>query len=172
MNCRKVRRLLPLMAGSEISQSKISAIKAHLQLCPECRAEYDSFIISLEKTKEWLARERIGWEEREWQTSVQKATEQRESRVSSLAPWPFNKAWAFAMMAFFAFLLTLFIIRPSFIKQKIEPESRIMAELRQEPERLKQEFQQDIITMTLVSHETGLRIVWFFNKNFELEVKE
>jgi hypothetical protein len=172
MNCSKVRRLLPLMAGSEISQSKISAIKAHLEACPECRAEYDSLILSLEKTKEWLAKERITWEEREWQRAVQKAIEQRESRASSLAPWPFKKAWAYAMMAFFAFLLCLFVVRPSFIKQKAEPESRMIAELGQEPERMKQESQQDVITMTLVSHETGLRIVWFFNKNFELEVKE
>jgi hypothetical protein len=172
MNCKKVRRLLPLMAGSEISQSKISGIKAHLEACPECRAEYDSFILSLEKTKEWLAEERIAWEEREWQKAVQKAIEQRESRVSSLAPWPFKKAWAYAVMAVFAFLLTLFLVRPSFIKQKIEPESRIMAELREEPEQTKQESQQDIISMTLVSHETGLRIVWFFNKNFNLEVRE
>ena len=172
MNCSKVRRLLPLMAGSEISQSKILAIKAHLQLCPECRAECDSFIISLEKTKEWLAKERISWEEREWQKAVQKATEEREFRVSSLAPWPFKKAWAYAIMAVFAFLLSLFVVRPSFIKQKIESESRMIAELRQEPERMKEESQQDVISMTLVSHETGLRIVWFFNKNFNLEVKE
>lgn len=172
MNCKKVRRLLPLMAGSEISQPKILAIKAHLQLCPECRAEYDSFIVSLEKTKEWLAKERIGWEEREWQEAVQKATEQREFRVSSIAPWPFKKAWAYAMMAVFALLLSLFVVRFSFIKQKIEPESRMIAKFRQEPERMKKEPQQDIISMILVSHETGLRIVWFFNKNFELEVKE
>jgi hypothetical protein len=160
------------MAGSEISQPKILAIKAHLQLCPECRGEYDSFIVSLEKTKEWLARERTGWEEREWQEAVQKATEEREFRVSSLAPWPFKKAWAYAIMAIFAFLLSLFVVRPSFIKQKIEPESRMIAELRQEPERVKEESRQDVISMTLVSHETGLKIVWFFNKNFNLEVKE
>jgi adenosyl cobinamide kinase/adenosyl cobinamide phosphate guanylyltransferase len=160
------------MSGSEISQSKISAIKAHLQLCPQCRHEYDSFIISLEKTKEWLAKERIAWEEKEWHKAVQKATEQRESRVSSLVPWPFKKAWAYAMMAAFIFVLCLFVVRPSFIKQKKEPESRMIAELRQEAERMKQESQQEIITMTLVSHETGLKIVWFFNKNFELEVKE
>jgi hypothetical protein len=172
MNCSKVRRLLPLMSGSEISQSKILAIKAHLEACPECRAEYDSFILSLEKTKEWLAKERIGWEEREWQEAVQKATEERESRISSLAPWPFKKAWAYAVMAVFAFVLCLFVVRPSFIKHKAEPESRMIAELRQEPERVKEESQQDVISMTLVSHETGLRIVWFFNKNFELEVKE
>jgi hypothetical protein len=160
------------MAGSEISQPKILAIKAHLQLCPECRGEYDSLIVSLEKTKEWLAKERIGWKEIEWQEVVQKATEEREFRVSSLAPWPFKKAWAYAIMAVFVFLLTLFVVRPSFIKQKAEPESKMIAGLRQEPERVKEESQQDVISMTLVSHETGLKIVWFFNKNFNLEVKE
>lgn len=31
---------------------------------------------------------------------------------------------------------------------------------------------QDVLSMTFVSQETGLRIVWFFNKNFEWEDKK
>jgi hypothetical protein len=76
------------------------------------------------------------------------------------------------MMAVFAFLLSLFVVRPFFIKQKAEPGSRMIAELRQEPEKMRKKSQQDVISMTLISHETGLKIVWFFNKNFNLEVKE
>lgn len=34
------------------------------------------------------------------------------------------------------------------------------------------EAQQDVLSMTFVSQETGLRIVWFFNKNFEWEDKK
>jgi hypothetical protein len=172
MNCKKTRRLLPLLAGSDLPQSRISAVKAHLEKCRKCRIEYDAYLLTLEKTKEWLEEVRQDWNEREWQEAVRRATEKKEQKVFSLAPWPFKKAWAYAMMAVFAFLLSLFVIRPSFIKQKMEAETGAIAGLRQEPERVKEESRQDVISMTLVSHETGLRIVWFFNKNFELEVKE
>ncbi len=172
MNCKRTQRLLPLLVGSELPQSRISAVKAHLERCRKCRIEYDAYLLSLEKTKEWLEEVRQDWNEREWQEALRRATGKKEPKALSLAPWPFKKAWAYAMMAVFAFLLSLFLIRPSFIKQKMEPETGAIAGLKQEPEKMRKESQQDIISMTLVSHETGLRIVWFFNKNFELEVKE
>jgi len=31
---------------------------------------------------------------------------------------------------------------------------------------------QDIISMRMVSRDTGLKIIWVFNKNFELEEKK
>jgi hypothetical protein len=31
---------------------------------------------------------------------------------------------------------------------------------------------QEVVSMTMVSKETGLKIVWFFNKNFNLEENE
>jgi hypothetical protein len=35
-----------------------------------------------------------------------------------------------------------------------------------------EESKQEVVSMTIVSQETGLKIVWFLNKNFELEVLE
>lgn len=165
MNCKKAQRLLPLMVGSELPQSMIQAIKAHLKKCPGCQREYNSYIQSFEKTKEWLTKDKIDWEETEWQQTVRNAIGERPTEVSSLVPWPFRKAWAYALMAVFTVVLTFLIIRPSFIKEEpgLEPGTKVSA---------KDKSKQDVISMIMVSKETGLKIVWFFNKNFELEEKK
>ncbi len=174
MNCKKVQRLLPLMAGSEIPESKILSLKAHLEKCPECRQEYDSYILSLEKTKEWLAKDRKDWEESDWQRALQRALKDKKLEVSSLVSWPFKKAWAYSLLGVLTVALTLlFIIRPSIIQKKMGLGSEKFTEeqaqlFRSSPE----ESEQEVVSMTFVSQETGLKIVWFLNKNFELEVKE
>lgn len=163
MNCRKVQRLLPLMVGSEVPQSMIQSIKAHLEKCPGCQHEYDSYIQSFEKTKEWLAKDKMDWEETEWQQTVRNAIREKPHEVSSFVPWPFRKAWAYALMAVFTVVLTFLIIRPSFIKEELGSGTEVSAE---------DKSKQEVISMTMVSKETGLKIVWFFNKNFELEEKK
>jgi len=48
---------------------------------------------------------------------------------------------------------------------------KIIAKTKGQPEKMekKMEPEQKIISMTIVSRDTGLKIVWFFNKNFEWE---
>lgn len=175
MNCKKVQRLIPLMAGSEIPQSKILSLKAHLEECPKCRQEYDSYMLSLEKTKEWLAKDRIDWEERDWQQALQRAIRKdKKPEIRHLSAWLLKKAWAYSFIGMLVVAIALFfIIRPSIMQKKMglgsERFTQEQAQLfRSSPE----ESEQDVVSMTLVSKETGLKIVWFLNKNFELEVKE
>lgn len=160
MNCKKIRRLLPLMMGPEIPHSKVVSVNAHLEKCPECRREYDAYVLSLEKTKEWLKTDRMDWEDWEWQAVLQGVKKEKAPKVSPLVPWPFKKNWAYALMAVCVVVLTLLVVRPSFIEEGTGAEERMLA-------------QQEVISMTMVSQETGLKIVWFFNKNFELkEIEE
>lgn len=163
MNCKRVKRLLPLMMGSEIPRSKIQTIERHLKSCPRCQDEYNSYIQSFEKTREWLAEDKKDWEEKEWQQAVRGAIREKPHKVSALVPWPFKKAWAYALMAVLVVGLTFFLVRPSVIQEESLPGTEVSAEERPE---------QDVISMTMVSKETGLKIVWFFNKNFELEEKK
>lgn len=172
MNCKKARRLLPLIIGSEIPQSRISAIKAHLEECPECRKKYDSYVKSLKKTKEWLEEDRKDWEEKEWQAVIRRAVKEEKPEVSPLIPWPFKKAWAYTLMAVFVLALTLLIIWPFFSTEEMGAGSKMLAESQTRLfESVGDKPEQDVISMTIVSKETGLKIVWFFNKNFELEEK-
>jgi len=174
MKCKKVHRLLPLMAGGDLRPSQISAVKAHLERCSECQREYDAYILSLETTKEWLEKDRKDWEESEWQRVVQNAVTQKKPEVSPLAPWPFRKVWAYALMGVLAVALTLLlVVNPFDIGQGMMPDSgvasRIQAQLSGSP---LEESQQQVVKMTMVLPETGQKIIWFFDKNFALEVNE
>jgi hypothetical protein len=147
------------MMGPEIPHSKVLAVNAHLEKCPECRREYDAYVKSLEKTKEWLKEDSKDWEDWEWQAALQGVKKENVPKASPLVPWPFKKTWAYSLMAVCAVVLTLLVVRPSFIEEGTGPGERTLA-------------QQEVISMTMVSQETGLKIVWFFNKNFKLEEVE
>jgi hypothetical protein len=162
------------MAGSEIPEPKILSLKAHLEECPKCRQEYDSFMLSGEKTKEWLAKDRKDWEDNEWQQVLQSAIKDKKPDVRPLVLWPFKKVWAYSFIGIVVAALTLlFIIRPSIMQKKMGLGSEKFTQEQAQLFRSSQEeSEQDVVSMTLVSKETGLKIVWFLNKNFELEVKE
>lgn len=174
MNCRKVQALIPLAVGNEIPTARVSVVKAHLEKCPRCQQEYQSFRLAIMKTKEWLTEDRKDWEEGQWQQAVQQAIREVKSEVFPLAPRPFKKVWAYVMMAVLvAALGLLFVIGPSFIQDEeasgpglaAENQVQVFKSLAERPE-------QDVISMTLVSKESGLKIVWFFDKNFDLEEKK
>ena len=160
MKCKKVCRLLPLLAGSDLPARKIEEIKAHLQVCPRCQREYESYLLSFQKTKEWLKKSQEDWQEEEWQGLIQEAIQAEEFAPSLRPRLRFKRAWAYALMAGTAIILSLFIIRFSVFQDKTGWGVKEEADLA---------IQQESISMTMVSQETGLKIVWFFNKNFELK---
>jgi hypothetical protein len=163
MKCQKIQRLIPLLAGSELPESQISSVREHLEGCLQCQKEFEKYTFLVDQTRKWLAEDKIGWEEKEWQKTIQSVVEKGSKRKTSLVPWPFPRAWAYALMAGVMLLITILIIQPPFFKQNgLAPEYRDMTEVEK----------QEVVSMTMVSKETGLKIVWFFNKNFELEENE
>lgn len=160
MKCKKVCRLLPLLVGSELPARKKEEIKAHLKICPHCMREYESYLLSFQKTKEWLERSQENWQEEEWKGLIQKAIIGEELAPSLHLRWRFRRAWAYALMAGAAVILSLFILRFSIFRDKMDLRVKEEADLA---------IQQESISMTMVSQETGLKIVWFFNKNLELK---
>lgn len=169
MKCKKVRRFIPLVIGSEISERKISAVKVHLKKCPRCRQEYDSWALSLGKVKEWLKEEKIELEGQEWEEMIRKAVRKGRPKVLPLIPWAYKKAWVYALMAFLAVAITLFVINTSFFQEKGRGGEGVKQAQVQLLSNSLQESQQEVISVTLVSQETGLKIFWFFDKNFELK---
>lgn len=145
----------------------MSEVRIHLERCEACQKEYETYEVSLTETKEWLSQQRKEWEDREWEVAVQKAVISKPARVSSLMPWPYKRAWAYALMALLAVVLTVFIIRPIGFDSSQEtglfPAPDVSSKI------LTENDQQQVISMTLVSKETGLKIAWFFNKDFDFE---
>lgn len=155
--------MLPLLAGSELPESRIPQVRSHLEECAPCREEYEKYASLVNQTREWLAEDKVEWDEREWQQTVQSVVNQASSRKTFLVPWPFSRAWAYALMAGVMLLLTTLVVRPPFVKQ-IGLSTGFVEVPRTE--------KQEVVSMTMVSKETGLKIVWFFNKNFDLEENE
>jgi hypothetical protein len=163
MKCQKIKRLLPLLAGSELPESQISSVRAHLEGCSQCREEYEKYSFLVGQTRKWLAENKVGWEEQEWRETIQSVVNQGSKKRTSLVPWPFPRAWAYALMVGVMLLLTALVVWPPFVKQiGLAPIYKDVTEMEK----------QEVVSMTMVSKETGLKIVWFFNKNFNLEENE
>ena len=162
MKCRKISQLIPLFAGSDLPAKTRDKVQRHLQDCRSCRQEHTDYRSILEQTRKWLVRERRDWEEAEWTKTVQLAVKKAEEKRSWMVPWPFKKGWAFMLMTASAVLLSIFIIHPSLVKDKMRRAPFISAV----------ESQPEIVSMKFESKETGLKINWFFHKDLKLEVLE
>jgi hypothetical protein len=172
MKCRRIRRLLPLLAGSELPEKDIPAVQSHIESCQRCQAEYQKYVELVRETRKWLKKERIEWEEREWHKTIQAAVREGSSRKKNLELWPFGKGWAYAFMAGLMLLVTTLVIRPPFVKHLgLNPRYPDAAgmEIRRGSGG---QTEQETVSMTMISKETGLQIVWIFNKNFDLEEKK
>lgn len=169
MKCRKIQRLIPLVAGSELPEKNIPAVESHLEGCPRCQAEYERFVQLVQETRKWFEEEKVEWEEKDWQKAVRAVGKEGSSRRKALELWPFRKGWAYALMAGVMLLLTALVIRPPLVKHiglaPGYPEAEGMEVLSGSGGQMEQE----VVSMTMVSKETGLQIVWIFNKNFDLE---
>jgi hypothetical protein len=172
MRCEKIRQLLPLLAGSELPESQIPKVQSHLNRCSRCREEYEKYAFLVDETRKWLAEEKIDWEEKEWQQTVQSAVSSDLPKRTSLTPWPFPRAWAYAFMAGVMLLLTTLVVRPPFVKQLGLTPRYVDVIGMEERETQGKWGKQDVVSMTMVSQESGLKIVWFLNKNFNLEENE
>jgi hypothetical protein len=96
MKCQKIKRLLPLLAGSELPETQISSVRAHLEGCLQCQREYEKYTFLVDKTRKWLAEDLVVWEEQEWREMVQSVVNQGSKRKTSLVPWPHGRSDASA----------------------------------------------------------------------------
>ncbi len=172
MKCRKIRRLLPLLAGSELPEKDIPVVRSHLEGCRLCQAEYEKFVRLVQETRKWFEEAKVEWEEKDWQKTVQTAIKKGSYRRIPLELWPFRKGWAYALMAGVMLMVSALVIRPPFVKHiGLTPRYPDVAGMEMLTGSGAQ-TEQEMVSMTMVSKETGLQIVWIFNKNFDLEEKK
>ena len=162
MNCRKARRLLVLEAGSDLPEKPKEKLKLHLQACPRCQREEALTRRIVLETRECLNKERLDWKESEWKKTIQEAVKEAEIKKNWLVPWSLRREWAFVLMTASVILLSLLVLHPSFVKDRMKRVPDVSA-ISSQPE---------IVSMKLVSKETGLEINWFFHKDLKLEVME
>ncbi len=173
MNCKKMQKYLPLILESELSAKIKEKVRIHLESCVDCQKEYEAYVLSVKTAKEWLEGSAISWGDADWKRTIRYATSHEIRSSSGFAPWPFKKGWAFALMGAVIVVLVFFVTRPLFLG--IEDFRGQATLVKRHPQRqvgAEGQSPQDVLSMTMVSKETGLKVVWVLNKNFNLEARK
>ena len=152
MTCAKVHKSLPLLAGNDLPARKARRLLAHIDGCPLCRKELDEYRRALGRVKTAAREEGAGdWSEPEWQALMARITAEKTERKS---PVPgLRPRWALA--SGLAAVILLAVLTLVFRNSIFRPEGTAPAP------------GPEVISVTMVSQETGLQVVWFLNKNFE-----
>ena len=165
MTCRKVRKLMPLFAGDDLGPRRTQAVRAHVHACPACRRELEELQEALFRFKAAAMDESVpDWSEGEWKALMVRAAGgtprggekkgARDGRVL-LPRW----AAASALGAVIGLVILSVLFRGPGPGPAERPDRPLtLADAGQA---------QDVVSMTLVSQETGLQIVWFLDKNFD-----
>jgi hypothetical protein len=176
MTCRKARKLIPLLAGNDLPARKTGRTLAHIEHCPSCRKELREHSASLAKIKA-LADAGIlkDWNKAEWTKLILKATSQKpEKRAFVLRLRP-AAAWAVTSAVVLVMGAALFFKNADFRSVQISEISREQTIGKSGPPEGGLSRQgdggQDVVSVTLVAQDSGLKVVWFFNKNFEWKEK-
>ncbi len=154
MNCRKAQKWLPLYSGGDLPLHKARKMETHIRNCRSCRQELRACRQSIEAARKLMRRVSVLGSQPAWDRALSRAlTPTSADRVRlSLRP-----AWNYAAMALLAALLTFLVVKPL---PDLESYSR---------NREASASAQDVISITLVSQETGLKVQWFLNRKFSLK---
>lgn len=168
MRCRKVRRLVPLAAGGDLRPRQAAAFRAHADACPGCRAELERFRADLAAiTAEARAGDVPGWSETEWSALMGRVrSEASLGRTGACGRAGLARRPRWAAASAFGAVIGLAVL---FILFKTGPGPGRKAAATGAGPVASEAKPQEVLTMTMVSPETGLQIVWFFDKNFDYE---
>jgi len=160
MNCHRIRKRLALHAGGDLTPDKARRVEAHLQACEACRTELAAHVESLRQTRLWFGQADTAWREEAWREAVGRAMAAGSHGSRDRRSLVQRPAWAYAAMVLMAAVLSFLVVRPLPEQESLRgPFSAVSPE----------SPSQDIVSMTLVSQETGLKIQWFLNRNFKLK---
>lgn len=201
MNCKRVKKGIPLLAGKDLPRKKLESLIDHLEKCPLCQQELEEYKLALERIK-ILAQEeeKKDWAEAEWKALMERAIAQKGERIFIPAGWLQKRKYALAFIPimFIASIGIVYIfwnrlsLKPreipfkpeKTIAQKVElpplsPEKIIEVRTKiasptafSTAESAEKAETPETLTLVLVSPETGLKITWIFNKNFEWKEEE
>jgi hypothetical protein len=152
MTCAKVKKSLPLLAGNDLPPRKVRRLLAHIDGCPLCRKELEEYRAALGRVKAAAREDRVAnWSDSEWKGLLARITAEKSGKRSPA--YGFRPRWAVASGLATVVLLTVLTI--VYRNSIFRPEGTAPAP------------GPEVVSITMVSQETGLQVVWFLNKNFE-----
>lgn len=171
MKCLKAKKLMPLYARGDLSARRMRSVGVHLDSCPSCRKDLEGYRKALAQVKAAAGAETTpDWNESEWRALMARAVggarQVREKQDAVRGPI-MKPRWAVAAGAAAAIVLAAVMLlqkepgfRPGLVAMAPGAGDRSL-------EPIAAPVDQDVVSVTLVSQETGLQVFWFFNKNFE-----
>ncbi len=166
MTCRRVRKLIPLAAGDDLRPRPAAAFRAHVDSCPGCREELERFRTALAGIRTAAKTAAVAeWSEGEWDTLMARvAAEARGTREApgGVGAPVVRPRWAAASVV--GAFLCLIVLSMLFRDPSSRPET--MKAAGEKPVSA-EAGEQDRLTLTLISPESGLQVVWIFDKNFD-----
>lgn len=152
MTCRKAKKLIPLYTGDDLRPRLGAAVRAHIDACPSCRKELGEYRQALTRLKAAAKAESVpDWSEGEWRAL---AARFRPERPAKMRPaFLARPRWAAASVL--GAFLGLAVLSLVFKDGNLGPRGTSPA------------GEPSVVSLTLVSQETGLQVVWFLDKNFE-----
>jgi anti-sigma factor RsiW len=152
MTCRKEKKLIPLYTGGDLRPRLLAAVRAHIDACLSCRKELGEYRQALTRLKAAAKAESVpDWSEGDWRALAArfKPAAPGEKRPAFLA----RPRWAAASVL--GAFLGLAVLTMLFKDGNLGPRETSTA------------GEPSVVSLTLVSQETGLQVVWFLDKNFE-----
>ena len=168
MTCRKVRKLMPLFAGDDLGPRRTRAVRSHVDACPDCRTELEAYRATLRARSGRRRRERAfrTGAEGEWQALMVRATGEtagwRRGDEAAGRPRPLA-----ALGRRIGRGCPRRTRRPPRALQGTGPRPGGTDIAGRPPGEADAGRAQDVVSLTMVSPETGLQIVWFLDKNFD-----
>lgn len=172
MNCRKFVRWLPLYAGGDLSPRRSFRVEGHLRRCESCRQEAAAFREGLEEIRRELHSLSHVWREPAWRRAVIRAAGSRRLGTGTRRAGSLRDVWAYALLALLAVGLSYLVLAP--LPEGDALRAAFAASTRDGAASgghslASASRDQDIVSMTLISSETGLKVQWFLNRNFKLQ---
>jgi len=166
MNCKKAKRWIPLAAGKDLSAGKAAAVEEHLRACDTCRREAAEIERALRAAKALAGADIVqDWSDAEWRRLIENATAAKVERKNPLAGLSLKPALAGAAALVLLALGSYLVLRKPAatpVTQAALNPPAIAEIVPQEPA-----VKPEVASKTIVSKQTGLKIIWFYNKNFQ-----
>ncbi len=172
MNCHETKNSRLLFLEGELPAGRARRLKKHLESCPACRTELEELESTLAGLRIVAREEEQDWTEPEWQALLARATAEPVRPRGPVFRGSPRMAWAFGIFFFILIALAVVFFKPVFkdiasplVSERVStsPAGPSLAGMAEEA------LSQNRLSVTLVSNESGLKVYWYFNKNFDWE---
>jgi hypothetical protein len=167
MRCKRAKGYLALLAGGDLPSGRAEKVSQHIESCPDCRNDYREYQVVREQAGRWFVSNRITWQGNDWDRALSRATS--EERPLKRLRVLFKPRWVLGAIGSVILLVGLLLLQPGYRSSQSKTVPVLSGGVSDRGGDLHVETTQEIISVTIISKESGLKINWFFNKNFKEE---